>query len=342
MIYHLDSNNRTRLKKVKQTSLAAIGWSEKDLENLVVANMDKVIAYDSLMVIFQERKLQEEPDIMALDRKGDLYIFELKRWASNQENLLQVLRYGQLYGDSRYDQLNRFYQKYKKNNQVSLINDHKQYFALSDDDQLQKHAFNLQQHFLIITDGTDFETRSSVYYWRSKGLSIEAIPFRVFKTNQGEPMIEFQLYSPESINMETPDGGFIFNTNFTNDPRDHDDMLSNCKVAAYYRPWKNKIKKIKKGDKVFLYQSGVGIVAMGKGSGDLVKANRYGSDAEEHIEQEYSMKLKEFIKLSHPMHAGEIKKALQLSKNYPFVSTMIPIGEEKGELLWEYITRNKI
>ena len=49
------------------------------------------------MTIFTERKGKEEPDILALDKNGDLYIFELKRWGSDQENLLQVLRYGQLF-----------------------------------------------------------------------------------------------------------------------------------------------------------------------------------------------------------------------------------------------------
>lgn len=46
----------------------------------------------------QPRKWQEKPDLMALDREGNLYIFEIKVWESRNENLLQILRYGQLFG----------------------------------------------------------------------------------------------------------------------------------------------------------------------------------------------------------------------------------------------------
>ena len=67
-------------------------------------------------MVFSERPRQEEPDILAIDRNGDLYILELKRWSSDKENLLQVLRYGQLYGSSNYDELNELFQKYSKSN----------------------------------------------------------------------------------------------------------------------------------------------------------------------------------------------------------------------------------
>ena len=51
-----------------------------------------------LMTIFQERKWQEEPDIIAMNGQGDLYIFELKRIQSNEDNILQLLRYAQNMG----------------------------------------------------------------------------------------------------------------------------------------------------------------------------------------------------------------------------------------------------
>ena len=50
----------------------------------------------------QSRRWQEEPDLMAVDKNGYLYIFELKAWESHPSNLLQVLRYAQLYGPSKY------------------------------------------------------------------------------------------------------------------------------------------------------------------------------------------------------------------------------------------------
>lgn len=73
------------------------------------------------MPISKERKFQEEPDIMALDTNGNLYIFELKRWQAKEENLLQVLRYGQLFGNSSYEDLDNMYKSFTERNDVSLL-----------------------------------------------------------------------------------------------------------------------------------------------------------------------------------------------------------------------------
>lgn len=88
---------------------------------------------------------------MAVDQYGDLYIFELKRWSGKQENLLQVLRYGQLFGRSNYDDLNGFYQKFQKSSQANLLEDFKCYFGK----EITEEMFNRKQHFLILTNGLD-------------------------------------------------------------------------------------------------------------------------------------------------------------------------------------------
>ena len=67
----------------------------------------------NLMTIFQERKWQEEPDIIAMNGQGDLYIFELKRIQSNEDNIVQLLRYAQKYGTYEYTEINKMYQSYK-------------------------------------------------------------------------------------------------------------------------------------------------------------------------------------------------------------------------------------
>lgn len=46
-----------------------------------------------------------------------------------------MLRYGQLYGSSNYDELNELFQKYSKSN-AELLEIHKQYFDLPDDKAL--------------------------------------------------------------------------------------------------------------------------------------------------------------------------------------------------------------
>ena len=107
MLYKLkDENNVKSYEMVKKTTLGEFGWKEKDLENIISDNIEDFINSEELMTIFTERQGQKAPDIMALDKNGDLYILELKRVKGEEKTLLQVLGYGQQYGDSDYDDLN--------------------------------------------------------------------------------------------------------------------------------------------------------------------------------------------------------------------------------------------
>ena len=335
MLYYLKNDNKTHLTKVKRTNLANLGWKEKDLENLIANNISKILSEESLMTIFQERQFQEEPDIMALDRYGKLYIIELKRWQSDKSNLLQVMRYGQKYGQYNYDDLNVLYKKYTKE-EKELIDIHKEYFNLSDEDEkIKKEDFNKSQHFLIITDGIDIDTKQAIDYWKGVGLSIDSIIYRVYKLDN-ENLIEFNVYSPDDDVIELEEGCYILNTNKKGCPEDDPYMIKNKRAAAFYKPWKYKIEKFNKGDKVFLYRSGEGIVAMGKASGIVNHKNYH--DLESEVDEEYYTDLSEFEELKNPLCASEIKKVTGV--NHVFKSVMFCIGEEKGNILWNYIKEN--
>ena len=141
MLYRLHSNKQD-FQRVNRVSLGSIGWMEADLEKLVSTHIQDFLHGEDLMTIFTERKWQEEPDIMALDRAGDLYLFELKRWGSSQENLLQVLRYGQIFGNSGYPELKELYQKYTASGEELRLA-HQGYFEL--DTPLENREFNRRQ-----------------------------------------------------------------------------------------------------------------------------------------------------------------------------------------------------
>ena len=223
MLYKLNPNKQD-YTKVKRVTLADIGWKELDLQRLMSSHIQDFIYSNDLLTIFNERPRQEEPDILAIDRNGDLYILELKRWSSDRENLLQVLRYGQLYGSSSYDELNELFQKYSKSN-VELLEIHKQYFDLPDDKALRKSDFNMHQHFLIVTNGLDQNTVDAIRYWKNNGLSIDAIIYWVFEIN-GEHYIEFNMYSPIEGNLEYEGNNYVLNTNYSNNKNHTDDMIN--------------------------------------------------------------------------------------------------------------------
>jgi hypothetical protein len=114
---------------------------------------------------------------------------------------------------------------------------------------------------------------------------------------------------------------------------DHEDMSRTKKAAAYFSPWKRKIEQLSKGDTVFLYQSGVGIVAMGKASGKLRKTAYHGED--KHADEEYYMTLDRFRMVNPPVSAAEIKEIT--SANYSFRGTMFSMDAESGDALIKFL-----
>lgn len=109
---------------------------------------------------------------------------------------------------------------------------------------------------------------------------IEELNYLLCKTNQYDAVTE---------NDDRPHKIFMLNTNFNNDEETHYNMIRNQEAAAFHKGWKESILRLSKGDIVYLYQSGVGIVARGIVSGELEKGVR------DNIENaKYSKKLSNF------------------------------------------------
>lgn len=333
MLYKLDKNTKD-YTRVKRVTLSDFGWKESDLQELLSKHIQNLISTSDLMTIFNERPRQEEPDILALDKSGDLYIFELKRWSSHQENLLQVLRYGQLYGNSNYDELNEMFKKYLKDKDAGaeLYEIHQQYFDLDDSSRLRKEDFNRKQLFVVVTNGLDQKTVEAIVYWKKNGLNIDAVVYWVFEIN-GEYFIEFNMYSPVEGFLEFESNTYILNTNASNNVQHTVDMLKNHKAAAYYPGWREKIEKLQKGDMVFLYKSEAGIIAYGIATGKL---EMQGCDG--HANYEYFMKLDKFKELKRPFAASEMKSVTK--QGFNFRQTLCSIGEESRDLLIKEIEKN--
>jgi hypothetical protein len=138
-------------------------------------------------------------------------------------------------------------------------------------------------------------------------------------------------YVPAGAEDETAPGAFyLLNTNAGNDVRDDADMLAHAKAAAFFDPWKYQIERLAKGDVVFLYRTGEGIVAFGRASGRLETRAYHGDPA--NADEEYAMALDGFTVLDTPMPAAEIKQVAE--RNVSFRQTMIALpGDAGGRIL---------
>jgi len=330
MLLNIDLQNLIA-ERVRGVSLKSFGLDERAFQDILYRSLDKLIPDDELLLLMQSRQWQEEPDLMAIDRKGKLYIFELKAWESRSENILQVLRYGQIFGSFKYDDLNRLYRKFE-NEGKNLKEAHASIFG----QELPEGEFNNSQVFVVMTNGIDYKTREAIQYWREQSLDVRPWIYRVYKSKNSEMQLEISTFSSVDNPYEDISEGYqILNTNIGNSREDHESMLNEKIAAAYFSPWKNKIKSLSKGDVVFLYQSGTGIVAVGKASGKLQIRNYHNNP--KNLDEEYFMKLNQFHLLEMPMSASEVKSVTGV--NHRFMSTMFGVDSESGKALYKEVLK---
>ena len=108
----------------------------------------------------------------------------------------------------------------------------------------------------------------------------------------------------EEFDNSTTTRYFLLNTNSANDLEDHNFMMTNQVAAAFEDGYKEKICRIKKGDYVFLYASGQGIVDIWSSQQEYVeKTHHYGVD-----NKTFFQKLEHFVDLSqNPIKARQVK-----------------------------------
>ena len=127
---------------------------------------------------------------------------------------------------------------------------------------------------------------------------------------------------------------YLVNTNIKDDEQDDADMLAEKKVAAYFDPWKYKIARLKRGDKILLYRSGVGVVACGTADGKLIKAPYHGDP--KHNDEEFAMKLTGFMLVDPPLTASDLKQIADKS-DIVFWQTMVSLDPDSGRKIFEYL-----
>ena len=176
MLLNIDLKNKLA-ERVRGVSLKSFGLDERAFQDILYRSLDKLIPDDELLLLMQSRQWQEEPDLMAIDKKGKLYIFELKAWESRSENILQVLRYGQIFGSYKYEDLNRLYRKFE-NEGKSLKEAYLSVFG----QDLAEEKFNNAQVFVVMTNGIDYKTREAIEYWREQSLDVRPWIYRVYNT----------------------------------------------------------------------------------------------------------------------------------------------------------------
>lgn len=301
---------------------------EKHVEEFFATHLQDLIPENQLLLIGQERQYQEEADLLALDRAGTLYIFELKRWQSTSENLLQVLRYGQKFGRYTYSELQQLAVRHQKL-QGSLSQRHQIYFDLVA--PLPEGSFNVDQVFVVVTNGADRDTLEAIKYWSRKRVRIDCVTYKLYEI-EGKPHVYFDVYNPErEVLVEEHPGTYIVNTNATYRDDAWKDMLSAPKAAAYYDR-KHAVANIPKGSTVYLYHTGIGVIAKGKTTATFRKADYDGDTEEEfYVPLNLEWKLEDPQTWDRAVKAWEINQ--RLNTGHCFRQTAFAISDQMVEAI---------
>ncbi len=342
MLYKLNADDIESSTPMEVRTPADFNLKEQDIENFLRSRLHEVVSEEQLMLIGQERKMQEEADLLALDKDGVLYIFELKRWQSSQENILQVMRYGQIFGRYTYEELQDFAKRQQKLD-GSLKEKHKDHFDL--DNELSDSKFNTDQVFVLVTNGTDKDTISAVNFWSKKGVNIKCSPYRIYDIN-GEPYIQFDTYNlDDEVLPDENTGFFIVNTNKTYMSHAWKDMLhdrSTGKASAYYDR-KSSVSRISKGSRVYLYHTGVGVIACGTASSGYRKTDYQGD-----VNEEFYVPLK-FVEFGWALDESEWEdrapKAWEINRkcnsSHRFRQTVFAITKEMADTIDSIFSEKK-
>ena len=258
MIYHYIDEDK-KLEPVGYFDYSEIKGKEKDLENLLAANLSDLYA-ESLMPVFQERPMQSEPDMCALDRDGNLVIFELKRGYAWDDVTMQIMKYTQKYGQKGYSELNDMYKKYMSDS-TELKDAHASAFELPA--PLNNEEFNRRQKLVIISNAADISLIHAVDYWKSQNLDIDFLPYRFYRIGEE---IYFEFFAPPyDYHVNARDTkGIMFDTCQKYLPDAEAQMLRRGHVEAYGEKMYD-VDNFNKGDYVLFYsRDSRGIIAIGK------------------------------------------------------------------------------
>lgn len=269
MLFKL-SDDLSELKPIAFSDFTAYKKREKHLEELLSNHLFEVLFEGlPLLPFHQERPYQPEGDIYALDRHGNVVIFELKVGAAEGGALDQVLRYAQVAGQWQYSEIAKKFKTYSKQDSrdITLDKAHQEAFGL--EAPLKQEEFNRSQQMLVVGSAADTSLIQAVDYWKDRGLPIDFCPYRIFDIS-GDHYFEF-FAKPYDIHTNPGEKkGILFDTNRTYYPSALEFMIKKKRIAAY-GDRKDAVFSLSKGDIVFYSHRSVGLVAAARIVGNKPK-----------------------------------------------------------------------
>ncbi|WP_227992675.1 hypothetical protein [Shewanella sp. YLB-07] len=148
---------------------------------------------------------------------------------------------------------------------MSLVEAHKDAFNL--EHELDPKEINNKQHLLVIGSAADESLISSVDYWKSNGISIDFLPYRVYEL-AGEKYFEFFALPYDKHKNPSDVKGVLFDTNRSYNEDSIWSMMDNARLESYGDA-KRFVHHVHVGDIVFFSHKKYGLIAAAKVKGEV-------------------------------------------------------------------------
>jgi hypothetical protein len=265
-----------------------------------------------------------------------LWLFELKKVGGEAENLLQVMRYSQIFGAFEISDLDDLYRRDFTGATQSLALAFCEWFGYDRSRAVEwGEKLGKRHHLVVVTDGADDKTLDSVAHWQRHGVDVQAWPYRIYQGRKRS----FYLDMPElfirgkRISRKAAPIFFVNTSRGTSDAPSSIERLMlrhECALTSE-EPWIYKIFRIPAGARVMLYANRVGVIALGIAT----PARWIDTPKELDGEKAHMLKLREFRRLKQPLSVQEIRNIAE--KSYR-VSAVYELWGEAGKSVWDAAT----
>ena len=166
--------------------------TEQTLEAWLENNSDSIVEDGALLIIGRQvaTNLSSFVDLLALDRRGNTAIVELKRGKTPRETIAQALEYASWAEGLEYANLEQILRDYLKDENLSLSEYHKSFFKL---EATQGVSFNKDQRIVIVGYKISQEIRQTALFLRKKGLQATCVEFNYFKADPKEQLMLVEI-----------------------------------------------------------------------------------------------------------------------------------------------------
>lgn len=175
------------LTKLDQSSLGAEHlWERRDLQAYLRMHLHQIEGTSDLLVIAEEfadwADSKRRIDLLAVDRRGNLVVIELKRGSTGEHMELQAVRYAAMVSTLTLDQAAHAFAQFRSTTGEATTSDAARDLIIGhiDSDQPEED-FGRDVRIVLVSEDFSLEVTSAVMWLSAKGVDITAIRLSVHK-----------------------------------------------------------------------------------------------------------------------------------------------------------------